>query len=255
MVEWLLQDVLPWAWPKYLEALSHTCVQHAETAQGGDHSHVRGIKLDPGLLRHRQGPFSACEPIEARVPGLRSPTFLLRCPGCFLDRVPAAILTWASPQTRPPEACMGPLSSWSLSPEVWEELREELGSVGRGRCKRAKKRAPAPTEYFLPPTQSLAEPPELREKLRPARTSGQLRKPRRTAQAVCSDTHALHVLHRQGTLLPGEFSVLLPCPIPVFCLYMREEAQIALFPKPTGTAEHPDGKRHSEFPSSSFANF
>lgn len=102
-------------------SIPYSIVQHAEIAQGRDHGHVKGIKFDPGLLRHRQGPFSACEPTEAQVPGLRSPTFFLRCPGCFLDHVPAVILTWASPQTRPPEACMGPLSSWSLSPEVWEE--------------------------------------------------------------------------------------------------------------------------------------
>ena len=32
-------------------------------------------------------------------------------------------------------------------------------------------------------------------------------------------------------------SILLPWPIPVFCLHTREEAQIALFPKPRGTAK------------------
>lgn len=202
-------------------SIPYSIIQHVEIVQGGDHSHMRGIKLDPGLLRHRQGPFSVCELTEARVSGLRSPTFLLRCPESFLDHVPAVMLTWASPQTRPLEACMGPLSSWSLSPEVWEESREELSSVGRGRCKWAKERAPAPTEHFLPPTQSLVEHPELREKFRPTRTSGQLRKPRRTAQAVSSDTRALNVCHRQGTLLPGE-SVSCSHVLFLFSVYTRE---------------------------------
>lgn len=54
-------------------SIPYSIIQHIEIVQGGDHGHMRGIKLDPGLLRHRQGPFSVCELTEARVSGLRSP--------------------------------------------------------------------------------------------------------------------------------------------------------------------------------------
>ena len=51
--------------------------------------------------------------------------------------MPGTVLTWAFPQTRPQEACMVPLSFWSLSPGIWEETNDEsrvqLGEVPQSR--------------------------------------------------------------------------------------------------------------------------
>lgn len=137
-------------------SIPYSIIQHIEIVQGGDHGHMRGIKLDPGLLRHRQGPFSVCELTEARVSGLRSPlTFLLRCPESFLDHVPAVMLTWALPQTRPLEAySMGPLSSWSLSPGGLGGIKRRAEfSREREMQMGLKERAPAQqSTSFLPHT-------------------------------------------------------------------------------------------------------
>lgn len=39
--------------------------------------------------------------------------------------IPRTVLTWAFPQTHPQEACMVPLSSWSLLPGIWKETNSE----------------------------------------------------------------------------------------------------------------------------------
>lgn len=46
-------------------------------AQGVDYAHVMGVKLDPALLSHRQGPLSALKPTDA----LRPPPFSTSCLG------------------------------------------------------------------------------------------------------------------------------------------------------------------------------
>lgn len=126
--------------------------------QGTDFGHVMGSNLTQNFWATGRVHFQSQSSWKPKPPASDLPLSYSAALGT-LDHVPGMLLTWASPQTRLQGACMEPLSSWSLSPDVWEKSHDKLWDQQRAGAPNRQMKELPPLSVFPPSHDLLGRAP------------------------------------------------------------------------------------------------